>query len=137
MATSGIGPISRIGPGGAYAGRIVGLQPLLGAVARYGPAAVELARVKKDFNDAPAGSIVGTSRGRVVKDTPRGTRWSPTSSTAASDFGGMTEDEYAAHAQQVGRENRRFYNRTVGTPRRRPMAGGFGDDFSDLEKMTP
>jgi hypothetical protein len=103
MAASGIGPIARIRPGGAFPGRIVGLAPLLGAVARYGPAVVELTHVAKDWNDRPTGTIVGSSEGRVVRTTP-GTRWSPTAT--ADDFGGMTEDQFAAHAQQAGRQNR-------------------------------
>jgi hypothetical protein len=131
---SGIGPISRIGPGGAYAGKVVGLVPLLGAVAKYGPAvtaAVELGRMAKGFNDQPEGHIVGTYRGRAVVTGGRG----------GEPFLTPEQDEedawIEARARQASRENRSFYNRTVGTPRRRPMAGGFGDDFSDIQNRTP
>jgi hypothetical protein len=137
MATpTGIGPTSRIGPGGAYAGKVVGLVPLLGAVAKYGPAAtaaIELGRLAKGFNDQPEGHIVGTYRGRAVVRRP-GSGQAP-----LNDLGGDSE-EYAwveARAKKAARENRAYYNRTVGTPKRRPMAGGLGDDFSDLEKRTP
>jgi hypothetical protein len=132
----GIGPISRIGPGGAYAGRVVGLVPLLGAVARYGPAvttAVELGRMAKDFNDRPSGHVVGSHRGRVVVTGGRG----------GEPFTTPEQDEedawVEARARQASRENRTYYNRTVGTPRRRPMQGGLGTpgDTSDLGNWTP
>ena len=73
-APSGIGPISEIGPGGAYGGRIVGLIPALkffGDVAGPGVALGLLARHKKlkEYNDAEGERIVGTDpKGRVIKE---------------------------------------------------------------------
>jgi hypothetical protein len=128
MATpSGIGPIAEIGPGGAYAGRIVGLVPLLKHAAVAGAVGLELSQMAKDYNDRPSGHIVGSVGGRVA------TRHVP----GPADLGGQSEEEFAAHAAQAAKENRQFYNRTIGTPKRRPMSGGLGDDFSDLEKRTP
>jgi hypothetical protein len=113
---------------------VVGLVPLLGAVAKYGPgvtAAIELGRMAKNWNDAPVGHIVGTYRGRAVVTGGRGGE--PFSTPEQDEEDAWVE----ARAGQAGRANRAYYNRTVGTPKRRPMAGGFGDDFSDLEKRTP
>lgn len=74
QAASGIGPIEEIGPGGKYAGRVVGLVPalkFLGDVA--GPAAALglIARRKKvkEYNDQEGERIVGTDPdGHVIKE---------------------------------------------------------------------
>jgi hypothetical protein len=69
---AGIGPVGDIGPGGKYAGRIVGLKAGLKALGEYGPAALVFTRFAKDFDDSPAERIVGTDeKGRVIKEQPR------------------------------------------------------------------
>jgi hypothetical protein len=78
----------------------------------------------RDFNDLRAERIVGSSGGRLVDQV------------GEEPFSGGEEEAFA-RARQAGRENRAYYRQTIGTPRRRPLAGGFGDDFSDLTKRTP
>jgi hypothetical protein len=121
-----------IGPVGTIRGRIVGLRPVLHAVGSLTPTAIELAPLlAKGFNDAPAERIVGVHRGRVVKR-------SPGSVLGEEPFSTPEEEEAAfARAKQAGQQNRQFYRQTIGTPRRRPMRGGLGDDFSDIQGWTP
>jgi hypothetical protein len=112
-------------------GRVVGLRALTGALrgaADVVPATVAARRAIRDYNDMPTGRIMGSAGGRLVQ----GAR------PDLGDLGGETEEEEAfTAAKQQGRENREYYRRTVGTPKRRPMSGGFGDDFSDLGRATP
>lgn len=74
-APQGIGPISEIGPGGAYGGKIVGLIPAMkffGDVAGPGIALGLLARRKKlkEYNDAEGERIAGVdAQGRPIKET--------------------------------------------------------------------
>lgn len=81
-AAGGIGPISEIGPGGAHAGRIVGMVPALkfaGDVA--GPLAAAYMGMRKrvkEYNDTEGFKIEGVSRGRpVLTGGPRGGQTPP------------------------------------------------------------
>jgi hypothetical protein len=73
-APSGIGPMAEIGPGGAYAGRIVGMGPALKLIGDLGGPAVagylNYKKKVKDFNDQEGTAIEGQSRGRVVTTGP-------------------------------------------------------------------
>jgi hypothetical protein len=122
---AGIGAMGNIGAGGKYAD--TGLQPWLEAASVFGPMAIRLGRLAgKGWNDRAEGHIIGSVNGRPLI-------------TSTSDLGGMSEEAFAAHAQQAGRENQRIANKFVGTPRRRPMAGGLGTpgDTSDIGSWTP
>lgn len=69
--TTGIGSMARIGRGGAYAGRVVGLVPALKAVGAVGGIAAEAAirsrQAHKDYNDKPVPFNVGTQQGQTVQ----------------------------------------------------------------------
>jgi hypothetical protein len=71
---AGLGPVEEIGPGGAHAGRVVGLVPALETWGGYSPAAAVLAgfarRKVRDFNDDEAPAIVGSTRGKVQTRPP-------------------------------------------------------------------
>lgn len=78
-AAQGIGPMAEIGPGGAHAGRVVGLIPALHFLGDVGAPAVSgvlaARKYRKDFNDGPTFGIEGVRGGRPVKTGPR---WRPT-----------------------------------------------------------
>jgi hypothetical protein len=128
-------PIQEIGPGGRHAGRVVGLIPALEIVGRYAPAGLVAYDALRGHNDQPEGHILGSSGGRLVVRDVRG----------LADLGGETEEEFAARAQQAGKENRQFYGRVVGTPRRKPPDLDPYEtpktkpkpDTSDLRRWTP
>ena len=77
-AAQGIGPMAEIGPGGAHAGRVVGLIPALHFIGDVGaPAVTALQGARKrakDFNDAETFRIAGVRGGRPVRT---GGRWRP------------------------------------------------------------
>ena len=69
--TTGIGSMAEIGPGGHYAGRVVGLIPALKAAGTVGGIGAE-AYIKhrqrvKEFNDAKGFSIAGSQQGQTVQ----------------------------------------------------------------------
>jgi hypothetical protein len=71
--------MGNVGAGGRYAGRIIGLQPTLDHLAKYGSTYVGLGQIAaKDFNDGPASTVVGTRLGQVVRSLPRTARWTTT-----------------------------------------------------------
>jgi hypothetical protein len=136
---TGIGPIAEIGPGGAHAGRVVGLVPALHLLSDVGApitgAAIAARQKTKDFNDAEGFDIKGVSRGGTVTGggPPRGSgpMWTPPPRPGpqggprgggpAGSTQDLTDAYTAAHAKRAGRENRGVYRRFMGTPTRRPM----------------
>jgi hypothetical protein len=73
-AMAGLGPVGELGPGGAHAGRVIGLLPALETAGRYSPVAPVLAgfarRKVRDYNDDEAPAIVGSTRGRLAHIRP-------------------------------------------------------------------
>ena len=74
-APEGIGSIAELGPGGAFAGRPIGLIPLLhyggdlAGMAASAAVAHHQRKKAKDFNDQEADDILGTTPdGRKIKD---------------------------------------------------------------------
>jgi hypothetical protein len=137
-APAGIGPIAEIGPGGAHAGRVVGLIPalkFLGDIGGPATAAYLLhRRGQKDFNDEASPEIVGASRGRVATAGPTQPMQpldpdgSPQEQPAYRNrtsmwdrFSHDDEDQWIEDHQNAAKENRGYYRRTMGTPGHRPF----------------